>query len=156
MQFQTLKMAPISRGQGHFSLDLHTSCPLPLAMSLQSCVGITKIDLEQSAKKWFQTLKMATISRGQGPLRSNSRTRCPLPLAMSLPSSVGMTKIDWEKSAKKWFQTLKNGHHFLKSRLFDVKFADKVPLTPSDVPTKFCFNNQNIFGEEVQKCNFRP
>ena len=38
-----------------------------------------------------------------------------------------------------------NGCHFIRSRSFEVKFADKVPLSPSNVPTKFCSNNHNRF-----------
>ena len=63
-------------------------------------VGITRTELEKSAKMQFQTLKMAAISQVQGRLRSNSQIICPLPLAISLPSFIGITKIDWEISAK--------------------------------------------------------
>ena len=80
----------------------------------------------------FQTLKMAAISEGQGRLRSNSRTRCLLPLVKPLPSFVEISKID------------------LIGEKFEVKFADKVPLTPCNVPTKFRWNNQNRMGEKCK------
>ena len=48
---------------------------------------------------------------------------------MSLPSFVGITKIELEKNAKMLFQTLKMAA-ISRSRSFEVKFADKVPLTP--------------------------
>ena len=32
----------------------------------------------------------------------------------------------------------------------EVKFTDSVTLTPSNVPTKFCFNNQNTLGEKYK------
>ena len=37
----------------------------------------------------------------------------------------------------------------MRSRSFAVKFADKVPLTSSNVPTKFHSDNQNI-GEKCK------
>ena len=40
---------------------------------------------------------------------------------------------------------------FPRSRSFEVKFADKVHLNPSNVPTKFHWNNQNKFGENCEK-----
>ena len=76
MLFQTLKMAIISRGQGHLKSNPQTRCILPLGMSLPSFARITRIDLEKSAQMWFQNLKMAAVSQGQGFLRSNLCTRC--------------------------------------------------------------------------------
>ena len=94
-------------------------------------------------KKWkiqFQTL-------GESHLKSYSRTRCHIPTAMSLPSLVGITIKNLEKSEKCYFRPV-NGRHFPQSRSFEVKFADIVPLTPSNVPAKFCSNNQSRFGEK--------
>ena len=48
----------------------------------------------------------------------------------------------------------KNGRHFKRSRSFKVKFADKVPITPGNVLTKFCWNNQNRLAKKVQKYDF--
>ena len=33
-------------------------------------------------------------------------------------------------------------------RSFEIKFADKVPLTSSNIPNKFCWNNQHAVGEK--------
>ena len=44
--------------------------------------------------------------------------------------------------------------HFPSSRSFDVKFADKLPLNPSNVPTKFSWKNQNTLGEKCKKYYF--
>ena len=44
----------------------------------------------------------------------------------------------------------KNARHILRSRSFEVKFVDKVPLTPSNVPTTFRGDNQNKFGEKCE------
>ena len=44
----------------------------------------------------------------------------------------------------------KNGRHLARSRSFEVKLVDKVPLTASNVPTKFRWNNQNTFGENYK------
>ena len=73
---------------------------------LPSSVGITKIDLDKSAKMQFQILKMGAISRVKGNLKSNSQRTYltprndALPLGMPLPIFFGITKTDWEKSAK--------------------------------------------------------
>ena len=149
MQFQTLQVATISRGQGRLRFNSQTRRPLPIAMSLPSFVGIRKIEIEKSAKMWFQTPEMAAIPKGQGLLRSNSRARCKLPLRMSLQCFVGITKIDLDKSAKMWFQTLK------MATISDVKvlwgqFAKKVHLTHSHVSTKFHWNNQNRLEEKYK------
>ena len=56
--------------------------------------------------------------------------------------------------AKNKISDLWNGHHFPRSIIFEVKLPDKVPLTPSNVPTKFNWNIQNRF-EKVQKCDFQ-
>ena len=32
----------------------------------------------------------------------------------------------------------------------EIKFMDKVPLTPSNVPSKFDWNNQNRFGKKCK------
>ena len=61
-------MASMARSRS-FEVKFLDKLPLTLAMSLPSSVGITKIDLENSAKMLFQTLKMAAIFRGQGDLR---------------------------------------------------------------------------------------
>ena len=44
----------------------------------------------------------------------------------------------------------KNCHHFLRSRSFEVKFADKMPLTPSNIPTTFRWNNQNSLEKSAK------
>ena len=94
---------------------------------------------------------MAAISQGRNRLRSNSHTRCPSPLAMSLPSLVLITTVDLEKS-EDVISDLKTGRHFprSRSRSLGVKFMDKVPLTPINVPTKFHLNNQNTLGEKCK------
>ena len=56
------------------------------------------------------------------------------------------------KSAKIHFY-LYNYHHFQRSRSFEVKFPDKVPLTPrwpSNIPTKFYWYKQNTIGENAK------
>ena len=88
----------------------------------------------------FRPFKLAANSQGKGHLRSNSRKGCPLPLALSLPRFVRITEIHWEKSAKMWFQTLKMAIISPGSWSFEVKFRDKVPLTPSNAPAKFHWN----------------
>ena len=102
----------------------------------------------------YQTVKMATISRGQGRLTSNSQTGCHLTVAMSLPSFVGISRIDLEKSAKNSISNHKNGRHLPKSTRFEVKFTNKASLTPSNIPTKLCWNNQNRFGEKCKNVIF--
>ena len=85
---------------------------------------------------------MAAISRGLGRLRSNSQTRCPSPLAISLPSFAAITRIDLEKVQKNnMISGPENGRHYPWSRSFEVKFADKVLLTTSNVPAKFHWRN---------------
>ena len=51
--FFTFKVAAISQSQGHLRSYSWTRCPLPQEMSLPSFFGITKIDLEKSAKLSF-------------------------------------------------------------------------------------------------------
>ena len=43
-----------------------------------------------------------------------------------------------------------NGRHFPGSKSFEVKFADKVPINPNNVPTKLCWNNQNTVEEKYK------
>ena len=50
IRFQALKMAAISRDHGRLRSNSRTKCLLPLAVSLPSFSGITKIDLEKCAK----------------------------------------------------------------------------------------------------------
>ena len=38
--------------------------------------------------------------------------------------------------------------------MFEVKFADKVLLTTSNVPANFRWSNQNRLGEKCKKCDF--
>ena len=146
-------MAAISWDQvrlGSNHSNSRTRSFLPLAMSLPSFVWITRILWEKSEKMWFQTLKTAAIFPSSRMFRSNSQTRCSLPLAMSLPRFAGVTRIDLEKSAKNLISNPETGRHFPGSRSFDVKFAelkhmDKVPLTPTNVHTKFHWNKQNTY-----------
>ena len=98
-------------------------------------------------KMWFQSIKMAVISWDQGRLIWNSPTRCLSHLTMSMPGVVGITKKIWRK-LQNVISEPKNSPHFMKSKLFEVKFTDKVILTPNNVPTKFCWNNQRRFEEE--------
>ena len=42
------------------------------------------------------------------------------------------------------------------SRSFEVKCTDKVPLNPSNVPTKFRWNNQNTDGKQCKKAISDP
>ena len=60
------------------------------------------------------------------------------------------TQNRFREKCKTVTSDLKTGCHFPRSRSFELKLMGKVPLTPSDVSTKFCWNNQNRFGE-VQK-----
>ena len=53
-----------------------------------------------------------------------------------------------KKKCKNAISDPKNGCHFPRSRLFEIKFVDKVPLTPGNVTTKFRWNNQNRLGEK--------
>ena len=47
-------------------------------------------------------------------------------------------RIDLEKiKCKNVISDPKAGRHLARSRSFEVKFADNVPLTPSNLPTKF-------------------
>ena len=39
---------------------------------------------------------------------------------------------------------------FPRSRSFEVIFPDKVSLTPSNIPAKFRWNNQNRFGAKCK------
>ena len=94
---------------------------------------------------------MASITLGQGRLNSNSWAKCPLPLAMSLPSSVQITKKGWEKGAKNVISDPKNGCHFQRSRSFEVKFTDKVPLTSSKCRYQVFVWITRKYLEKVQK-----
>ena len=53
------------------------------------------------------------------------------------------TKLRWNnqnrvgEKCQNAISDLKNAHHFPRSRSFEVKFADKLTLTPSNFPTKF-------------------
>ena len=47
-----------------------------------------------------------------------------------------------QKKCKNVISDPENGCHFPRLRVFEVKFMDKVPLTPNNVPTKFRLNNQ--------------
>ena len=44
-----------------------------------------------------------------------------------------------------------NSCHFQRSRSFEVKFTDNVPLTTTNVPTKFRWNKPKRFGEKCKK-----
>ena len=56
-----------------------------------------------------------------------------------------------QKKCKNAIFYLQNGRHFPKYIVKDkVIFPDTVPLTPSNVPTMFRWDNRNSFGE---KCN---
>ena len=77
---------------------------------------------------------------------------------MSLPSFVAITKIDLEKSTKMQFQTCKMATISPRSRSFDNfprsrSFTDKVPLTPSNVPTKFHWKNSVKMQFQTRKNN---
>ena len=98
---------------------------------------------------------MAVTARVQGCLRSNLWKRCHLPLAKSLPSFVGITKIDLKKSANCYFRPY-NGGHFPRSRSFEVKSTDKVPLTPSYVPSTFRWNKKNRVGKKCKNAISDP
>ena len=72
---------------------------------------------------------------------------CPVPLAnVATKFSFNNQKIFGEK-CKNVISDTKNGRHFPRSRSFEVKFADRVPLTSSNAPTKFRMNIQNRLGE---------
>ena len=86
----------------------------------------------------FLTLKMAAISQGQGRIRSYSRTRC----SFNTPSNIP-TKFRWNNQhrlGEKRKNVISYFNHKIKiTRLFEVKSADKVALTPSNVPNKVLF-----------------
>ena len=75
---------------------------------------------------------------------------------MSPPSFTGITKIHLEKNAKMQFHTLKIATTSQGTGRSEVKFVDKVPLTPSNAPTKFRWNNQNKFREKCKKAILDP
>ena len=52
-----------------------------------------------------------------------------------------------QKKCKIAISDPKNGHRFLRSRSSKVKFADKVLLTPSYVPTKFRWKTKINWGK---------
>ena len=122
-------MAAISRGHGCLTSNLRTRCLLRLAMPLPTFDGITKINLEISAKMLFQILKMATICRGQGRLRSTSWTRCH-----STPSNVP-TKFCWNnqnrigEKCKNTISDPKNGRHFPRSLPLEMSLPTSVAIT---------------------------
>ena len=45
---------------------------------------------------------------------------------------------------------------FPEFKFVEVKFADMVPLTPSNAPTKFRWNNKNRFGEKCKNVISNP
>ena len=55
-----------------------------------------------------------------------------------------------QKSAKNAISDSKNGHDFSRCKSFEVKCPEKMPLTPSNVPTKFCWNNQIDLEKSAQ------
>ena len=58
------------------------------------------------------------------------------------------------KSAEMQSFYLSNGHHFPRSRSFEVIFPNKAPLTSRNVPSKFHWNKQDRFGEKCKHENF--
>ena len=84
-----------------FQVKSRTTCPLPLATSLPSFIGITTIDLKKRAKMWFHTVKWPSFPKVK------FTDNVILTPSKSRPCFVGITKIDWEKSAKAWFFYLK-------------------------------------------------
>ena len=65
--------------------------------------------------------------------RSNSQTRCLLSLAGSLPSFVEIPQYE-----KNVISDPQNGRHFPRTRSFEVKFKDNVPLTLAISLPSFC------------------
>ena len=101
MQFQTLKIAATSPGYGRLMSNSQTRCPLPLAKSLPSLIGITRIYFLEKTKKNV----ISDPSNGRNFSRSRSfevrfADKVALTLAMFLPCLVGITKANLEKSAK--------------------------------------------------------
>ena len=122
-------------------------------MSLPSFDWITRKYLEKRAKMWFQFLKAAAISWDQGRLTSNLQFADNV----SLTTSNVSTKFRWKKTEYIWrkvqtilFQSIKMAAISPRARLFEVTPADEVPLTTSNVSTKFRCSIQNRLG---QKCN---
>ena len=98
----------------------------------------------------FQTLKIVEIPLVQGRWRSNLQTRCRLPLAMCLPSFIAITKTDLEISETKcYFRPLK-WPPFPDVKVLWGRIRRKGALTPSNVPTKFCWNNQNTLRKSAK------
>ena len=91
---------------------------------------------------------MVTISQGQCRLGLNTQTICPLPLANVLAKFCLNNQKIFREMCKNVISDAKNGHHFQRSRSFEVKSRDKMPLINSNIPTTFCSNKHNIFGEK--------
>ena len=123
-------MATICQGKGRLRSNSQIRCPLPLAMSLPSFAGITRIDWEKSAKNLISDPKNGRHFKSSRSFEVKFADRFPLPIAMSLPSFVGINKIDWEKSAKMWFFSIQNGCHFAESRAFRPKFCTALQNKP--------------------------
>ena len=100
-------------------------------------------------------IKLECLPQAQGHLRSYSRTRCPLPKTISLPTFIRITIIDFEKIVKCDFSPLK-WPPFPKVKVVEVKFADKVPLTISNVLAKFHLNNHDRFGKRCKNVTSDP
>ena len=107
-----------------------------------SCSSRNEMELKRNVLNWTET---------EFTKPWNGKVQ---PQAISLPSLVGITKIDLKKSAKKIISDPYNSRHLPRSRSFEVKFTDKVPLTPSNIPTKFLLKNQNRLGGKCKKCDF--
>ena len=80
---------------------------------------------EKVQKSNFRPLKLPPIPEVKVVL-GQFRGQCvPYQYQMSMAGFAKITRIDLEKSTNILFQT-----HFLRSSSFEIKFANKVPLSP--------------------------
>ena len=77
--FWPLKWLPSPKVKVIWGHIAQTRCPLPQATSLPSFVGITKTDLQKSAKKWFFRTKRSKFDPHDLENRSRSCMSCLLP-----------------------------------------------------------------------------
>ena len=140
MQFQTLKMAANSKGQGRLRSNSRTIKVLLTPSNVPTMFRWNNQNrFREKCKMQFQRLKWP-------PFTKVKVAEAILIFADKVPLTPSSfpTKFRWNNQntfgemCKNAISDTKNGCHFPKSWLFEVKFAEKVPLTPSNVPTNFC------------------
>ena len=112
-----------------FEVIFPQKSPSPHALSLPSFIGTTKIDWEKSAKyliSWFFLRNKKNYQNSKEYLKSKKK----FPKHHKKQFYANFRAYLTRKSAKMQFQTLKlKWPHFPRSRSFEIKFTDKVPLT---------------------------